>query len=267
MSAQRRLTRRRGLRAGRDILLGVLSLGATTRSSLAQGARPAKPSPSLATLAVFGDSLGDALWGALFRRFYSTTDIKVYRGSLSATGFNRTPYEDIFVQAISTETMNAAIMFTGANDAQDAFPLEQGAPPGAFGSEAWRVLYGRRLRRFHEAVKKAGVPLVWVGLPPMRDAWFEVRMAKVRAEQAALCEEFDVPYVSLASLAAGKGGSAAAPGAATVSLYYEDGIHLTAAANERIADLVLCQLLTGGYGFVSDDVEARLRQGLRGSCA
>lgn len=223
-------------------------------------AAPAVNGRTLATLAVFGDSQGDGLWGALYRKFLRTKDIKIVRSSLASTGFNRTPYEQTFALTIASEPISAALMFTGANDAQDAWPLEKGSPSAAFGTQAWSTLYGRRLRRFHEVVAGAGTPLLWIGLPAMRDRPFESRIAKVRAEQQALCDEFAVPTIWLENAS-----TVVSPGVAH-PIHYADGIHLTETTNNRLADLVICHLLAGRYDFVTDIVEVEFRSGLGHRC-
>jgi len=245
----------------RSLVLGALltcfgSPSARCQLAPAPGAGARAP----ATLAVFGDSQGDGLWGALYRKFLRTKDIRIVRASLASTGFNRTPYELTFAQTIAGEAVSVALMFTGANDAQDAWPLEKGSPPAPFGTEAWSGLYGQRLRRFHEAVAGAGIPLLWVGLPTMRDRTFESRIAKVRAEQQTLCEEFDVPTIRLE-----QPPTAASPPLAQ-PIHYEDGIHLTEATNNRFADLVICHLLTGRYDFVAGVVEVELRSATPNRC-
>lgn len=245
----------------RSLLIGSL-LGLTAPSAAQPQAGPNSSSAArpLATLAVFGDSLGDGIWGALFRRFFRTTNIRVLRASLASTGFNRTPYEDTFAQSVANGPVNVAIMFTGANDAQDAWPLENGAPPGPFGTESWRTLYGQRLRRFHGVVARSGIPLLWVILPTMRDRGFEARIAKVRAEHQGLCEEFAVPTIGADMAPSPTGTPAIQP------LHYEDGIHLTETTNNRLAELIICHLLMGRYAFVTGVVEDELRGSTGNSC-
>ena len=245
-------------------MLAALAAGGAAGQNTAVSVAPPVSMPvEPATLAVFGDSLGDGLWGSLFRRFAWTNDVRVHRGSKAATGFNRTPYEEGLEALLDEQPIRVAIMFTGANDAQDAFPLEAGGQGGLFFSANWLPLYRRRLRRFHQLAAARNLPLLWIGLPTMRDAWFEARIARVRAAQREVCHEFDVPYLDLAPMSANPAGTFTDAAGVARALRYEDGIHLTAHANDGIADMALHWLLDEAPAWIDAGMEQRLRHGLR----
>jgi hypothetical protein len=237
------LTRRRVLSAA-----GLLAL-AGTMPALAQA--PSVAIPVLAPAAPFnlvmvGDSLGEGVWGSLYWRFYSTREVKVINAAKAATGFNRTPYEES-LDLGNGQTAQLAVVMTGANDAQNVWPLQEGGAPGVFGTAAWAPLYRRRIDRFFDTARLRGTTVIWIGMPVMRDPGFERRMAVVREAQREACQARGVTYLDLVP------PSVDAAGAYTETkkddkgrfrtFRGDDGVHLTVYGSEWVAEIVLFTLL------------------------
>lgn len=232
------LTRRRVLS-----LAGLLAI-AGVAPALAQ-APIAMAQPPL-NLMVVGDSLGEGVWGSLYWRFYSTSEVRVINAAKAATGFNRTPYEDS-LELGNGQAAQLAVVMTGANDAQGVWPLQEGAAPGVFGTAAWASLYRQRMDRFFDAAQTRGTMVIWVGMPIMRDAGFERRMAIVRDAQREACVARGVTYLDLVPASVDDSGAYAESKTddkgRVRTVRADDGIHLTVYGSERIAEIVLFTLL------------------------
>lgn len=226
----------------REAILAALLLA----PSVLGGAAPALAQESPFNLVVVGDSLGEGVWGSLYWRFHSTREVRVINAAKAATGFNRTPYEDSLTFA-GGQAAQLAVVMTGANDAQNAWPLQEGGAIGVFGTPSWAPLYRRRMDRFFDAAQARGATVIWIGMPVMRDPGFERRMAVVREAQRAACEARGITYLDLVP------ASVDASGAYTEikkddkgrwrTFRGDDGVHLTVYGSEWVAEIVLFTLL------------------------
>lgn len=224
-------------------LAGMLAL-AGVAPVLAQSP-DAVPAPSV-SLVMVGDSLGEGVWGSLYWRFYSTREVKVINAAKAATGFNRTPYEES-LDLGNGQTAQLVVVMTGANDAQNVWPLHEGGAAGVFGTAAWAPLYRKRMDRFFDAAMTRGTTIIWIGLPVMRDPGFERRMAMVREAQREACLARGVTYLDLVA------PSVDAAGAYTETkkddkgrirtFRGDDGVHLTVYGSEWVTEIVLFTLL------------------------
>ncbi len=232
------LTRRRALG-----LAGLLALAGAAPSPAQTPVAAALPPLNLM---VVGDSLGEGVWGSLYWRFYATREVRVINAAKASTGFNRTPYEES-LELPDGQTVQLAIVMTGANDAQNVWPLQEGAAPGVFGTADWTSLYRKRMDRFFDAAQARGTTLIWIGMPIMRDPGFERRMAVVREAQRAACAARGVTYLDLVPASVDDSGAYAEAKAddkgRVRTIRADDGVHLTVYGCERIAEIVLFTLL------------------------
>lgn len=203
---------------------------------------PAEP----LNIVVLGDSLGEGVWSSLYWRFYSTREVKVINAAKAATGFNRTPYEEQLGLA-GGQTAQLAVMMTGANDAQNAWPLQEGGAIGVFGTPGWAPLYRRRMDRFFDAAEARGTTVIWIGMPVMRDPGFERRMAVVRAAQREACAARGVTYLDLMPASVDETGAYThikKDDKGRIRAFRgDDGVHLTIYGSEWVAEIVLFTLL------------------------
>ena len=233
------LTRRRVLGA-----VGLLALAGAT-PAFAQAPPVAVPAEPL-NIVMVGDSLGEGVWSSLYWRFHSTREVRVINAAKAATGFNRTPYEDSLVLA-SGQAAQLAVMMTGANDAQNAWALQEGGAIGVFGTPSWAPLYRRRMDRFFDAAQARGTTVIWIVIPVMRDPGFERRMAVVREAQREACQARGVTYLDLVPPSVDETGAYTATKkddkGRIRAFRGDDGVHLTIYGSEWVAEIVLFTLL------------------------
>jgi hypothetical protein len=223
---------------------GLLALAGAT-PAFAQAPPIAAPMEPL-NIVVVGDSLGEGVWSSLYWRFYGTREVKVINAAKAATGFNRTPYEDSLVLA-GGQAARLAVVMTGANDAQNAWPLREGGAVGVFGTPGWAPLYRQRMDRFFDAAKARDTTVIWVGMPVMRDPGFERRMAVVREAQREACAARGITYLDLVPTSVDETGAYTAikkdDQGRVRAFRGDDGVHLTIYGSERVAEIVLFTLL------------------------
>jgi hypothetical protein len=256
------LSRRRALS-----LAGLLTLAGTMPALAQTASAPAVepvPAPPL-NLIVVGDSLGQGVWGSLYWRFYSTREVRVINGTKAATGFNRTPYEDS-LDLGNGQSAQLAVMMTGANDAQNVFPLQEGGAVGVFGTAAWAQLYRQRMDRFFDAAKARGTTLIWIGMPVMRDAGFERRIALVREVQRDACVARGVTYLDLVPPSVDDSGAYTdfkTDDKGRIRTFRgDDGVHLTVYGSEWVTEILLFALLDQKPGWMDAHRERLFRAAL-----
>jgi hypothetical protein len=214
--------------------------------------------PAPVSFVVIGDSLAEGVWGSLYRRFYRTRAIRVVNAATASTGFNRTPYEDTLREVLDRRPADLVIMLTGANDAQDAWGLDGGAP-AAFGTGPWQDLYRRRVRRFLDLVRERDLNLLWIGLPAMRSPTFEARIAQVREAQRELCAAYGVTYFDMHPVTCDDDGAYTNvrrddQGRVRMTRY-DDGVHFTEFGYELIGEMILQYVLETRPEWMSPEVE------------
>lgn len=136
---------------------------------------PHKPKVDPSTfILVLGDSLGDLLAHGLGEAFAEAPEIAVERKAKADTGLVRS---DVYDWPKAARDLLAAqekaapgkpvigVMLIGSNDRQAFRDVEAGEP----GSERWKEAYKARIDAVAAAFAEKKVPLVWVGLPPMKN--------------------------------------------------------------------------------------------------
>ncbi len=127
---------------------------------------------------VIGDSLGQMLGQGLADTFADRPDIAILRKARESTGLVRDDFFDWVKGArdllASTPAIGMAVMMVGSNDRQ---PLRDAA--GAYDPRQprWTELYGDRVAVIAAMFRDRHIPLVWVGLPVMRNERFSADMS------------------------------------------------------------------------------------------
>jgi hypothetical protein len=137
----------------------------------AVAARPEKPKINPSThIVVFGDGLADLVGQGLDDDFSDTPEIAVVRKGRSEGGLARSDVaewpnqiQDILKDG---QKITIAVMMLGANDRQ---PIKEGEVSHEFLSDRWTALYRQRVDAVVRVFKDRNIPVVWVGLPPMRN--------------------------------------------------------------------------------------------------
>jgi hypothetical protein len=211
------------------------------RAEIASRAEPTGP----VTIAVFGDSLAEGLWGSLYRRFARERGIRVVNATRASTGFNADAYDGALDRLLARGRIDLLIVQTGANDRQRALALD-GRGRAAFGSAHWHAFYSQRLTYFMARLQRSGVPVLWVGLPVMRDAPFDRGMRLISRLQQDHAERHGALFLDIARFTADAEGAFAetlviGPGRMR-RLRHEDGVHFWEFGYDRVADHVLATI-------------------------
>jgi uncharacterized protein len=132
-------------------------------------AKPQKPKVDPSThVVVFGDSLADLVGQGLDDEFSDTPDIAVIRKARGDTGLIRgdadwtKQVQDVLNDG---QKVTVAVVMLGTKDRQ---PIKEGEVSHEPLSERWRDLYRERVDAVVRAFQERAVPVVWVGLPPMK---------------------------------------------------------------------------------------------------
>ena len=188
---------------------------------------------------VFGDSLGDGVWAALYRDLHGDKGFNVIRLSQVSTGLSRYNYVDVqqkTVGQLAAQHIDIAVFMFGANDQQGIVEDGKIYP---FGTDGWKAAYGRRVDNLVNTLRQQGAVVYWVGLPKMESHRFDDGAQLINAvlaqHMSTLGAEF-IPTVGLTSDANGD-YSAYLPvgGSKTKTLMRaNDGIHMSMAGYLRI---------------------------------
>lgn len=149
---------------------------------------------------VFGDSMGDGVWAALYREFRNDAGVEVTKFSEVSTGLSR--YDYVNIQAKTTRQLDetpvdVAVVVFGTNDAQG---IDDGGTIHDFGTPGWKAAYGRRIDDLIGLFRSRGVVVYWVGMPRMKRDGFDGRMAIVNEVVEARMKALGVPYMETVGL-------------------------------------------------------------------
>ncbi len=139
-----------------------------------------KAPPAKLTIAVIGDSLADGIWGALYRKLYRDKRFCVHRGAKNSVGFGASDMLDPLDRAFEAGPVDAVVMMIGANDRRGIYAAD-GKLAAAYHSPQWPAVYRARVDAFMDGVTAHSVPLVWVLLPVMRDADWDIDCRQITA--------------------------------------------------------------------------------------
>lgn len=188
---------------------------------------------------VFGDSLGDGVWAALYRDLHGDKGFNVIRLSQVSTGLSRYNYVDIqhkTVGQLAAQHIDIAVFMFGANDQQGIVDDGKIYP---FGTDGWKAAYGRRVDNLVYTLRQQGAVIYWLGLPKMESHRFDDGASLINAvlaqHMSALGAEF-IPTVALTSDANGDYSAYLPEGAAKTKklMRANDGIHMSMAGYLRI---------------------------------
>ena len=122
---------------------------------------------------VFGDSLAEYVGSGLEEAFEEVADVDVVRKIRADSGLTRQDVYD-WPKAIQ-DTLNGgqkatfAVMMVGVNDRQ---AIREGDVSHDPLSDRWRELYRERVDAVVRVFAERKIPLIWIGLPPMRNEKF-----------------------------------------------------------------------------------------------
>lgn len=199
-------------------------------------------------IVVVGDSLSEMLASGLAEAFESNPDIQVIRRGRSSSGLVRDDYYDwrksLRDLLASNEKVTHVVMMLGSNDRQQMKDAV-GATLEPF-TEAWRDAYGARVEEIASILSDRGIPLFWVGMPPMQNGRmsadmlalneiFRARLAGARGSYVDIWEAFVDQQNRYAVVGPSLTGE-------TTKLRAGDGIHFTRAGARMAAHFVEVEL-------------------------
>jgi uncharacterized protein len=192
---------------------------------------------------VIGDSMAFLAAQGLSEDFASQPEITVSNKARDSSGLVRDDYYDWLKAARDLVAEGGHIDYVvvqlGINDLQ---PLKDGASSADALSDRWREIYGQRIRALAETFKQARVPVLWLGLPPMRNAAFNAQIAKLNELYKDNAEAAGAKYIDIWDAFADESGAYSAFGpdisGQTAKLRTTDDIHYTKAGARKAAQFL-----------------------------
>lgn len=229
---------------------------ATEQAAAPRETAPTAPPPrrevtAAAPLRVWlaGDSMWEAAGPALAARLEASGPVDTTVDVRYSSGLTRPDFFDWtarVAEVLAARDPDVVVVFLGANDAQ---PLVDGAQVHQPGTEGFSAVYRSRTERLMQQLASDGRQVLWVGLPVMRPAGYDERMRLLAAVQEASAHGIPgVTFVGTRSLFTDDDGgyAAALPDASgeVRALRGADGIHLSVAGADRLAEHLLPRILT-----------------------
>ncbi|MBI1868835.1 MAG: DUF459 domain-containing protein [Methylocystis sp.] len=225
--------------------------GKKSKSRKGSGEGPAGPpapgenppvEPSF-VVAVIGDSLGQMLADGLDEAFEAKPELRVLHKAKESSGLVRDDFYD-WPKAVrellaSNQRIDMALMMIGSNDRQ---ALRDGSQTHEALSPRWRELYAARVDAIRAVFKEKKIPLVWVGLPVMKNERFSADMAQFNEIYRDRAAHDGGVYLDLWEAFADERNQYDAFGpdlnGHIVKLRSADGVHFTDAGARKLAHFV-----------------------------
>jgi len=190
---------------------------------------PGKPR----VVALAGDSMmAVGLSAMLLRESAVNKNLRVVKVFRSGTGLARPEvfnWMDEYPAMLGAEKPDVVIVAIGANDGQ-GFVVD--GKVLAYGTAEWERVYQERLASYLAMLSSTGARVVWVGLPPMRVASYNEKIATINRIAYTVVSQHPeatwfnpVPYVS--DEAASYKEFVTLPNGQTLRIRASDGIHLS----------------------------------------
>jgi uncharacterized protein len=189
-----------------------------------------------------GDSLAQGI-GEAMRHVASETDsTKVNGRGIVSSGLSRPDVLDWATEvAAARATNDVVVMMVGANDTADIVTPSGVAP---FGEQPWLDEYSARVENVMSQVDQGTTTMVWLGLPPVRNASLEQKLRQIdELIRAQALRHPNVTYVDLHKLFGTEDGSYRGYcdgfDSGQVLCRSNDGVHFNDAGYEMVARVVM----------------------------
>lgn len=194
-------------------------------------------------VATVGDTLGQLLADGLKEGYADRPDVAILRKGKESSGLVRDDFYDwpkaAKEIAADPQKINVAVVMLGSNDRQ---AIQQGQESYEPLSPRWREIYAARVDAVIAAFKDKNIPVIWVGLPVMKNERLSADMAQLNEIFKARAAHADVPYVDLWDALTDEHGQYSAFGpdinGQIVKLRSADGVHFTEAGARSVAHFV-----------------------------
>jgi uncharacterized protein len=213
----------------------------------ASGAAPPgiAPASRLKKLLVIGDSLGIQLGQGLREALADRPDIIIDSRARADTGLVNTSVRDwpltvSDVIAQPADRPDLVIALIGANDNQKLRSIDGGLADQL--SESWRFAYAQRVDGIVLPLKRAGIPLIWVGLPVMKNTRLSGALLAINGIFQERVEREGGRYIDIWDQFADAAGGYSINGPDIAGeiqrMRAGDGVHFTKAGSRKLAFFV-----------------------------
>jgi len=209
--------------------------------------------PDAKVILVVGDSLAIDLAKALDRFYAKETQLAIVSKGVGSSGFVRDDYYDwnaAIDDYLANLQFDLAVVAVGINDRQE-IKAADGRHDALTGG--WRSEYERRLNLFLRKLGDANKPVIWMGLPPMRQTSYSKAMSQVTSIHRLAAFANGAEYVDIYERFVDENGGYTSYGpdlnGQNVLMRKSDGIHLSSAGSDKASffiDKLIRQYYRGG---------------------
>jgi hypothetical protein len=191
-------------------------------------------------VAIIGDSLAQMLAQGLQEQFADKPEVLILRKGRESSGLVRDDFYD-WPKAVrdllsGSEKVTYAVMMIGSNDRQ---PLKDADGTYDPLTPKWKEIYTKRVEDVAQQFHDKHIPLIWVGLPIMRNEKLSSDVIGFNEIYRAVAEKFDQTYVDTWEPFVDDRGQYDAYGpdmsGQIVKLRSGDGVHFTKAGALKLA--------------------------------
>lgn len=204
----------------------------------AEAATP-RPEPTTFVL-VLGDNLGEWLAHGIQEAFEDVPELGVKDRTRLGSGLARPDIHDwpAEIRRILAEDRQVSFIAVMLGT-HDRHPIRVGEETVEFGTDRWRDLYGQRVEAVMQLLKARGVPVYWVGMPPLRGQRVSADMVLLNEVFRERAQKLAIPFIDVWNGFVDERGNYTQFGpdfaGQTRRLRTSDGVHFTAAGARKLA--------------------------------
>jgi len=215
----------------------------TSSARTTPAAQGGKVEPSF-RIAVIGDSLAILAAQGLTAAYADKPEFAITSLARDLSGLTRDDYYDWPKAAkdliAAKPKMDVAVVMLGLNDLQ---PLKTGGETLDVLSDKWKATYAQRVENLVAPFHDAHIPVLWVGLPPMRDEKFNAQIVALNEILRDNSEKAGAKYVDIWDAFADENGQYSAFGPDVEGQKAKlrsdpNGIYLTKAGERKLASFL-----------------------------
>jgi uncharacterized protein len=194
---------------------------------------------------IIGDSLGIQIGQGLREAFAEQPDIMIDSRARADTGLVNPQVRNwpVYMAEIAKkpeEKPDLVIMLIGANDNQ-RLPGPDGSLAEQL-SDPWRTAYSTRIDSVVKPLKQARIPVIWVGLPVMKNARLSSAMLSINSLFQERVEREGLTYLDIWDQFSDEAGGYTSTGPDIAGeiqrIRAGDGVHFTKAGSRKLAFFV-----------------------------
>lgn len=195
--------------------------------------------PGATRLVVFGDSLAVDLANALEKFYADDPNLAIIGQGVGSSGFVRDDFFDwnkALGDALASNSFDIAVVAIGINDRQNLRVNGVSAKPL---TDDWKSEYSARVNAFLSALKSAGKPVIWIGLPPMQASSYSAAVAQISSLHKLAVLASGAEFVDTFERFADEAGNYVSFGpdinGVSTQMRKGDGIHFSSAGSDKVA--------------------------------